>query len=162
MGHIFSITYLFGVQTVHEPSQNWDLRSVDRWPSAGEQLFVLFLLAVWLVASIFLFKVWRAAPPFKLSRQLNNMVYLKMLEAVSSSLAQWIICTLLVWGIFSSVASYEAWNNSLILKEEFLRSSAIRSAFRDCSLTLSTALLTVLYVFLIRWHILTRITKLRG
>ena len=146
---------------VQEQSQNWNVR-IDRWPSVGEQLFDLFLLAVCLVASVWLFKVWRAAPPFKLSRQMNNMAYLKMLEAVSSSLVQWVVCTLLVWGIFSSVASYEAWNNSLILKEEFLRSSAIRSAFRDCSQAFSWALLTVLYVFLIRWHILTRITKLRG
>jgi hypothetical protein len=152
---------LFEVHVGQESSPAWDLRNLDRWPSASEQLYVLFLLLVCLVASIRLFRVWRAAPPFKLSRQVNNTAYIRMLEAASKSLTQWILCILLVWGIFTSVASYAAWDNSLKLKEEFLRSSEIRSAFRDCSQALTRALLAALYAFLIRWHILTRIKALR-
>ena len=67
-----------------------------REPSLRFKLYVFFLIAACVVASIRLIKVWRIAPPFTHSRQANNPVLLGMLQALIDSLKQWIWCTIFV------------------------------------------------------------------
>ena len=68
-----------------QESTTWNLRHMIREPSTSFKTYVLFLLVVCVVTSIKLIRVWRAAPPFRLSRQASNPSYPQLLQASSAS-----------------------------------------------------------------------------
>jgi len=76
---------------------------MTRTPSTSMKIYVLFLFLACIVTSVKLVRIWRAAPPFRLSRQASSPAYLELLETSSSSLKQWIGSTFLGWGIFASI-----------------------------------------------------------
>jgi hypothetical protein len=82
-----------------------------------------------------------------------------MLEVTSTSLRQWATCTFLAWGIVASVGLYDSC--SRLLSESAVRRIEILFAIEGFSTALSMALLTVLFLVLIRWRILRRIEWLR-
>jgi hypothetical protein len=142
-----------------QESGTWDLRYVDRGPSISMKIYVLFLLVVCIVTSVRLIRIWRAAPPFGLSRQAGNPTYLRLLQASSTSLKQWIGLTFLTLGIFVSVSLHDFCNG--LLAEKRTGHDVILFAIQDFSTTLTMALLVVLFLFLARWHMLERIERLR-
>jgi hypothetical protein len=141
------------------PEVTWDLRQIQRVPSTSFKLYVLFLLIVCIVTSVELFKAWRAAPPFRLSRQVGNPSYLKMLDASRTRLQQWILCTFLAWGILTSLSLCDVCYR--LLGEKTIGSGVILFVLRDYAAALSMAFLVVLFAFLVRWHLLARIERLR-
>lgn len=141
-----------------QESGTWDLRYVDREPSNILKIYILFLLVVCIVTSVRLIRVWRAAPPFGLSRQAGNPAYLRLLHASSTSLRQWIGATFLGWGIFASVSLHDFCNG--LLAEKSTGHGVISFAIQEFSTTLTIALLVVLFLFLARWHMLERIERL--
>lgn len=137
----------------------WDLRSLTRRPSTSMQIYILFLFLVCIVTSVKLVRVWRAAPPFRLSRQAGSPTYLELLETSSSSLKQWIGSTFLGWGIFASISLTDVC--SRLLDYKTIGSSLIPFTIQDFSTALTMALLAVLFLFVVRWHMLKRIEHLR-
>jgi hypothetical protein len=144
---------------VQEELVGWDLQNIHRQPSTSLKLYLLFLLFVCAVTTVKLLKAWQAAPPFRLSRQACNPTYLRGLEASSISLKHWIGCTILAWGILTSTSLYEVCNR--LVGEKTIGSATFLVLLEDYSTVLSMALIVVLFVFLVRWHLLTRIERLR-
>lgn len=142
-----------------QESTGWDPRYIYREPSASLKIYVLFLFVVCIVASAKLVQVWRAAPPFRLSRKAGSADYLQSLETSCTSLGQWIGFTFLGWGIFASVSLYDVGNR--LFDSERIGSVAILFVIQDFSTTLTMALLVVLFMYLVRWHMLKRIGRLR-
>src|SRR5215469_523149 len=137
-----------------QETSTWDLRSLSPPFLPGGGLYLLFLFAACLSATAKLVKLWRAAPPFRLERQEKNPAYLQMLEVTSGSLRQWTICTFLAWGLLASVGLYDFCNR--LLGENAVRRFEILFAIEGFSTALTMALLMMLFLFLLRWHILRR------
>lgn len=129
-----------------------DPRYITREPSTGLNLYLVFLLTVCIMTILQILKAWRAAPPFRLSRRVNNLTYLKMLEASRTRLKQWIFCTFLAWGILTSISLYDVCSR--------LGSGEFLFVLEDYATTLTMALLVILFAFLVRWHLVTRIEYL--
>jgi hypothetical protein len=142
-----------------QESTGWDPRYIYREPSTSLKIYVLFLFVVCIVASVKLVQVWRPAPPFRLSQKAGSAAYLHSLETSYTSLGQWIGFTFLGWGIFASVSIYDVCNR--IFNSERIGSFAILFIIQDFSTTLTMALLVVLFMYLVRWHMLKRIARLR-
>ena len=142
-----------------QETSTWDLRSLSPPVPPGFGLYLLFLFAACLSATAKLVKLWRAAPPFRLERQEKNPAYVHMLEVTSSSLRHWTTCTFLGWGILASVGLNDFCNR--LLSEKASRRFEILFAIKGFSTVLTMALLTVLFLFLLRWHILRRMEWLR-
>jgi hypothetical protein len=137
----------------------WDLRVDGRALSTSWELYVIFLLIACFATSVELFKTWRSAPPFRLSRQASNPAYLTMLEASRRRLKQWIFCTFLVWGIFAA-SSFRGARIDLLVQKT-IDSGAILLVLDDYARALTDALLVVFFMFSVRWHLLARIEHLR-
>jgi hypothetical protein len=141
-----------------QESMNWDPRYIDAELSTGMKIYILFLFVVCIITSIRLIRVWRAAPPFRLSRQAGNPAYLRLLQASGTSLKQWIGFTFFAWGVLASVSLHDFCEG--LLGEKRTARAVLLLAIQDFSATLTMALLVVLFLFLVRWHVLERIEHL--
>jgi len=142
-----------------QAASTWDLQPMGPALSPAFRLYMVFLFAVCLLATSKLIKLWRAAPPFKLERQEKNPAYFRALEMSSDSLRQWITFTFLAWGIVASIDLYNLCNS--LLGDKAIRRLAILFAIEGFSIGLTLALLVVLFLALIRWHVLKRVEQLR-
>lgn len=145
-----------------QETATWDLRRMSPPVPPGFGAYLLFLLTACISATahlIHLITLWREAPPFRLERQEQNPAYIQRLEVTSASLRQWVTCSFLAWGIFTSVGLYDFCNR--LLNEKAVGRFEILFGIEEFSTVLSMALLTVLFLVLIRWHILRRIEWLR-
>src|SRR5215470_2397501 len=87
-----------------QESGTWDLRNMPRESYTSMQIYVLFLLFAFIITAVKLVSVWRAALPFRLSRHAGNPALLPILQRSVNSLNQWISCTLLAWGMLTSLS----------------------------------------------------------
>jgi len=149
---------LQGAQMLQEPI-SFDLRSMTGGPSTSMKVYMLVLLVVCIRTIVKLTRVWRGALPLRLSRQARNPAYLLLLEASSTALKQWIGFTFLCSGILASKSLYEISNQLFDGKK--MGSLEILFVVRDFSAAFTMALLVVLFLFLVRWHVLERIEHLR-
>jgi hypothetical protein len=141
------------------PTVTFDIRDLTPESWLGFKVYVLFLLVALIMTSVKLLRIWRTAPPFKLSRQSNNIAYLKLLETSSGSISRWLGCSLLAWGLLASISVTTFCNNCLTATQ--VGRTVMLFAVREFSVNLSAALLVALFLFLARWHILARIERLR-
>jgi hypothetical protein len=137
---------------------SWDVRTMCYEPSMMVKLYVLFLLAVCVVTSIKLVKLWITAPPFRLNRQAHNPAYWQKLESAKNSLKQWMAVTLLVGGIFTSVSVYDVCNR--LLDQKAYGGLLLISIIANFSSALTLCLVVVLFTLLVRWHIIKRMELL--
>lgn len=133
---------------------------MTRGPSTSMKVYIVFLFVVCIVAMVKLIRVWRAAPPFRLSRQSGSPGYLRLLETSSISLKHWMVSTFLSWGILTSIGVYDV--RDRFLDDKRIGSMVILFVIEDFSKALTMALLVVLILFLVRWHVVRRIDSLRG
>lgn len=137
---------------------SWDIRTMCYTPSTKEKLYVFFLLAVCVVTTIKLVKLWIAAPPFRLKRQSENPVYWRQLENAKNSLKQWMAVTLLVGGIFTSLSVYDLRNRSL--DQKACGGLLLVSIIAEFSIAFTLSLVVVLFTLLVRWHVTKRLEEL--
>ena len=137
-----------------------DPSTLIREPSMGLKVYVWFLLFVCLVTTIKLIRIWRGAAPFRLSRQRNHAAYLQVLRTSCKSLAQWIGCTFLGWGILASHTLYNLCRG--MLNEKVTGRLVILFAVEDFATSLTMALWVVSFAYLARWHMITRIRRLES
>ena len=142
-----------------QESITWDLRHMTRTPSTIMEIYMLFLFLACIVTSVKLVRIWRAAPPFRPPRHAGSPAYLELLETSSSSLKQWFGSTFLAWGIFASITLTDVC--SRLLDDKRIGSSLLLFIIPDFSTTLTMALLVALFLFLVRWHMLKRIDRIR-
>lgn len=137
-----------------QETTTWDLNRMIRGPSVGMRAYMLVLFIICAVTSIKLIRVWRVSPPFRLSRLANRPEYLQLLQASTRSLTQWIGLTFLSWGIFASVSLYDICDG--LLNEKRIGSFIVLIIIEDFSSAFSMSLLLVLFLFVVRWHMLKR------
>jgi hypothetical protein len=142
-----------------QESTTWDPRYIIREPSTSLKVYMLFLFVVCVFASVKLLRAWRPAPPFMLSRKAGSPDYLQLLDNSSASLKQWIGASFIGWGIFASASVYDVCNRLFDSKQ--IGSFVILFVIQDFSTSLMMELLVVLFLFLLRWHMLKRIERLR-
>jgi hypothetical protein len=143
-----------------QESASVDLTDFIREPSTSFKFYVLFLLVACVVGCAKLARIWRAAPPFRLSRLTDRPTHLRLLQESSRSLTQWIGCIFLAWGVLTSTALYGVCNN--ILTEKTAGRLVILYAIEDFSASLGAGLWVVIFLFLVRWHALARIDRMKG
>lgn len=139
--------------------ETWDLRNMTREPSIGFRLYMLVALVACVAGIIQLSRIWRAAPPFRLSRQFDSPLYLRTLQTTSSSFQQWMGFTFLLWGLLASVSASSTCFR--LYGEKVNTTIEILSATTDCVVALNLALFTVTFLYLMRWQVVTRIESLR-
>jgi hypothetical protein len=132
---------------------------MTREPFLSTEIYILFLFAACITTIVKLVRVWPVALPFRLSRQAGHPAFLVMLETSVNSVKQWIGCTLLGWGILTSLSVSDFCNHLLCDKK--VASFAIVSGIQDLSVALTMALIVILFSFLARWHMLKRIERLQ-
>ena len=144
---------------LQEDAPGWDLIAICRWVDPITRLYGLFLLVAILVGLVRIVKLWIAAPPFRLTHQLHNPRYLRFLEASCSRTRQWMGLAALGW--------------ALIVSREVVRfgTYADETSRTGWALMMSTiqllgaltefAVIAVLLLFLLQWHMLNRIHHLR-
>jgi hypothetical protein len=142
-----------------QQSTTWDLQHTIREPSTSLKTYVLFVFVVCIVGSVKLIRVWRLAPPFRLSRQAGSPAYSQLLETSGTSLKQWIGLMFIAWGILASIDVSDVCHQLLNAKR--IESFEILFGIQDLSTTLAMALLVTLLLFLVRWHTLERIERVR-
>ena len=142
-----------------QESATFDLRTMPHEPSVSMEIYILFLLLACITTIVKLVRGWRAALPFRLSRQAGNPAFLVMLETSVNSLKQWVGCTLLGWGILTSLSVSDLCIR--LLYDKKVGSFAIVSVIQDVSVALTMALVVVLFSFLARWHMMKRIEYLQ-
>jgi hypothetical protein len=154
------IVYHSLIETFQQTSQSdWVPVYIYREPSTTLKLFILFFLTACSVAIVELFKAWRIAPPFRLSRQASNAAYPKLLEASGARLKQWIFFTLLTSGLCISLTLNLVCNRLMNVK--VLGISTIIFILADYATVLTMTLFAILLLFLVRWHFIDRINYLR-
>jgi hypothetical protein len=123
------------------------------------RLYVLFLLIAIIVGVVRMVKLWIAAPPFLLKRQIDNPGYLRALEGSSSSLRQWIGCTLLVCGLVSSyhVATF----GRTFPRSKTTGAILVLDSIQYLGTVSCLAFVIVFLLFLAQWHMRIRIQHLR-
>jgi hypothetical protein len=123
-----------------QPSQQ--ARRTARWLGLGTKLEGFLFVQVSDVSSILIarficivarmFRVWRAAPPFRLSQKAASSDYRQSLETSSTSLRGWMGFTLLAWGILAAVFSLRCVRTFASLNEDRqCRDSVHHSRFLD-------------------------------
>jgi hypothetical protein len=135
-------------------TSTWDLRTMRGDPTGIQKLFMLFLLVAFAAASRKLVSVWRAAPPFGKLRGAYRSQYPVLLHSSVASLKQWIKLVWLGWGILAAISISDGCTG--LLSSTRVRSFEIVLFVRDFSTYFAMALLMVLFIFLIRWHMMTR------
>jgi hypothetical protein len=154
------IVYYFLIGTFQQASQSdWVPVYIYREPSTTLKFFILFFLTACSVAVVELFKVWRIAPPFRLSRQVTNVAYPKLLEASGARLKQWIFFTLLTSGLCISLSLNNVCNRLMNVK--VVGVSTIIFILADYATVLTMTFFAILLMFLVRWHFIARINYLR-
>ena len=146
----------FGMLSLQDPtSVVWDLRATTAGPNGSQKLFMLVLLVACVAAGRKLVRVWRAQPPFRRLRESHRSQYALLLHSSAVSLRQWIVLAWLALGILASISVYDVCSGLLSNR------GAGRLVFvflvRDFSTFFTMALVAILFIFLIRWHILRRI-----
>lgn len=140
-----------------QESTGWDPRAMHAEPSVGLKLYSLYLFVVCVVTVLKLLRIWWIAPPFMPFRGTDASAYVSSLRNSAGSLKQWLTCTLLVSGIFFSTTLYRFCDR--ILDSERVGFGVVAFVIRDFSTEASIALLIVLFAFLVRWHLLTRVRR---
>lgn len=136
-------------------SVGWDPALLRPQPSLFARLYVLFLLVAIVLTIARLVRLWIAAPPFLLSRQIKNPDYLQKLWMTRVSIMQWTICICLACGLVGSTEIFRVLDR-LALRPD---TAAILFAIRDLSVVPAIAASVALFLFLAQWHLLNRMGR---
>ena len=140
-----------------QESTRWDWRQLPVL-SSSMRIYLLFLFVIVIVTATKLLRAWRTAPPFRLSRQAGNPTYIRSLRASSTSLKHWAAFVFLGWGICTCTSVHEFCVR--LLDENRVGSFVILLAVLGFASTLTMTLLVVLFMLLVRWHLIQRIENL--
>jgi hypothetical protein len=141
-------------------STEWGPVHILRNPPIAWRLYQFFLLVVCLVTVVRLLSVWRTALPFRLSKQLGNPAFIKTIERSRNSLKQWIFCTFLVWALLASTSVYNICENQLSRYNIRIWNPWALLTLADNANILTETLAVICFVFVVRWHLVTRIEYL--
>jgi hypothetical protein len=143
-----------------QTENTWELNGMGHHLDKYVELYILFLLIIFVVAATKLANTWRGAPPFAYLKRVLRPTYLAELRANKTSLGQWIGGTVIVWGIVISIGLGEFVMSSLSSHASVL--GEFMYAMRDQTVLFTMTLVVVLALYLVRWNVMSRLEKLRG
>jgi hypothetical protein len=136
-----------------EDAIGWDPTLVPPRPSIASSIYLLFLFLTVIATIVRLVTIRKALLPPR--ARANPAVYLKQLQPFQSTLKQWIGCALLGWGIIATNGIYQA--SSHLLYAKAVGTATLFSAIAGFTPFLVIGLYVVLFLFLVRWYVLSRI-----
>ena len=149
-----------GGHVFQEDATGWDPITICRWVDPITRLYALILLVAMIVGAVRIVKLWIAAPPFRLERKRNNHDYLRLLESSCSSTKQWMGLAVLGWAF---LVSREAVRFGMYADETRRTGWAFMlSTTQLLGAVTEFAIIAVLLLFLVRWHMLNRIQQIRA
>ena len=132
-----------------------DPLSIDRELWIGYRLYILFLLAAFAWAAVRFVKVWVRIPPFsRRLRQSSNPDDRRNWQRLVRSSSRWTGLIFIGWGLVASIHLCRTTGGSPQFANKTLE---LWSFAGDAAACLVAALLVVLLLYLIRWHLLLRI-----
>jgi len=135
----------------------WDFVSVQREPTLAIKVYVLVVLASFIVAAVHLVKFWRSARILKRFDGNLDFDALLPLRDRALSLKRWIVLNILAWGV---VAVYGVGNITKgIGSQKSIGAALLLDIFWDLCQPLILLQWAVLVLFLVRWHMLWRIER---
>jgi hypothetical protein len=135
----------------------WDPINIDRPPSKGLEIYLLFLLIACVMTVPNLVRVWRSVPPFSSKSPAFAAAYCKVLQISANRFRRWIGLIFLASGLLTTTAVYDTCSALLLEKRPGL--AAVVPVIQDFSATLCIGLLVVLFLYLARWHIRVRLER---
>jgi hypothetical protein len=144
---------------LQETPTQWNMDSVDRFPPPDEKFFVLAIVVVIIAVTVKLVRVWLLAPPLRRTLPSNPPKYRRRLELSVSALLQWLWLPLFFWLFISTHRLYDLFGG--LESTKFIPISATMGDLRDLARYFSFALSATAYAFLVRWNLITRLTRLR-
>ena len=145
---------------LQQTATQWDLNTIDRYPPPDEGYFALALFVVCVVATVKLVRIWTLAPPFRRTLPSDLPQYRKRLQLSINSLMHWFWLPAFAWLFLSSRRLYALFAGSETSK--VIGIWATMGNLQELANYLSFALFVAFYVFLIRWYLLIRLTRLPG
>jgi hypothetical protein len=143
-----------------QQTTTFDLRGMIDGSSTKSEIYTFFFMVAIMVTAAKVVRVWKIAPPFRLSRQASNPAFLVTLENSVHSLKRWSECALLGWGLLTALTITDLC--SRLFYERTTGWPLIVSFVRELSVALTMAILIMLFSLFARWHMLKRIESLRG
>jgi hypothetical protein len=138
----------------------WDLRNVSHSIPLDEKLFVYFTIILSIVTSSKILRSWLLAPRFRRALPTEVSAYERYLRASAISLQHWLLLPFFAWAFLS------CWHLCADCTWYMTTKSTGTVAFvgdlRELLSCLVFALAVALFVFLGRWHVLSRIDRLRA
>lgn len=141
-----------------EDAVSWEPITICYTTDTITRLYVLFLFVAVVIGVIRIVNLWIEAPPFRLKHQTNNPRSRRLLQMLCSSTKQWMGLAILGW---TFVVSYEIARLGRYADERSSTGWALvlSTTQRLGSLT-ELATVSLLVLFLFRWHALNRIHHL--
>ena len=143
---------------MQDESVGWDPALLPPSLSPLVRIYALFLFVTAVATMGRLVALWIAAPPFRLSRKANNPDYLQELRTAYVNLKQWMVCILLACAFVASFELYQTSNR--LLQAKASGPVVIFSPIRNFVVIPEMASFVALFLFLVQWHLLTRIRRL--
>jgi hypothetical protein len=135
----------------------WDPVYIGRAPSTGLKIYLLCLVITCLVTAFKLVKLWRVVPPFSTKSPIVASAYIELLQVSANRFMRWIGLVFIASGLLTSTSIYNTCG--AMLEEKRTGLAAIVSVVQDFSAAVSMGMLVVLFLYLARWHVLTRIER---
>jgi hypothetical protein len=142
-----------------QTAAQWDMNAIDRYPPPDERYFILALFVVCVVVTVKILRIWLLAPPFRRALPATPPNYRKKLQLCINALTHWRWLPVFFWLFLSSHRLYILFVGFEI--DKTIPISVTMGNLQELAKFLSFALSAVFYVFLLRWNVLIRLTKLR-
>src|ERR1039458_6006608 len=91
----------------------WDPVYIDRGPSTGLKIYLLFLLVSCVVTVFNLVRVWRAVAPFSPKSPVDAAAYLKLFQVSADRFTRWIGLIFLASCLLASTTVYRTCSGML-------------------------------------------------
>ena len=150
---------MFRTQMFQETATQWDMTTIDRYPPPDERYFILALFVVCVVATARIVRIWLLAPPFRRALPADLPNYQKKLQLCINALTHWLWLPVIFWLFLSSHRLYPLFVEFEVSKT--ISISVTMGDLQELTKFFSFALSAAFYVFLLRWNLLIRLTKLR-
>jgi hypothetical protein len=131
---------------------------IDRELWIGYKIYLSFLLltGIWTVFTVL--KAWYRVPPFRGNQILvDDPAYLKLLQGYAADVTRWLGLIFLAWGILAATAICRVVASEL--RQDRISIAAFMYIVEDLSASFATVLWVAVFLYLVRWHFLSRFER---
>jgi hypothetical protein len=138
----------------------WDLNQLN-WEPPGANLYLLFLLLVWIFGAANMFRMWRATKRIRARAGHDTSSETRIARTSNANLSRGMSLTFLCLGLFVSFSLGKACTGLLL--ERTVSTAEILLIVRGYAAFLTLTLLTITIItYVLRWYLLKRIEALEN